>query len=198
MATGDPAGQAATLAALLTGLGLVVVIAYYVARPWLRTRDERESRRRTRSQMSLLLTAATPFQISGGLIDNDGDPSEDVPGAGSDEDASGPIMRSAPLGTRLLKWVRLPPFGVRNWSLWALPRSAVARLLAVELAAVSCTVVLSVLHPVRPRRLGFFCAIVVLGIVAAERTRGVERMRRWFSDTPHVNMSSVWTMWRPC
>ncbi|HEX3587983.1 MAG TPA: hypothetical protein VHV74_00025 [Pseudonocardiaceae bacterium] len=31
-------------------------------------------------------------------------------------------------------------------------------------------------------------------MVAAESTRGVERMRRWFSDTPHVNMSSVWTL----
>ncbi|HEY3751773.1 MAG TPA: GGDEF domain-containing protein [Pseudonocardiaceae bacterium] len=194
MATGDPAGQAGILAALLAGLGLVVVIAYYVARPWLRTRDERESRRRTRSQMSLLLTAGTPFQISDGLIDADGDPGDDVPGAGSDEDASGPIMRSAPLGTRLLKWVRSPPFGVRNWSLWALPRPAVALLLAVELTTVSCTVVLSVMHPVKPRRLEFFCAIVLLGIVAAEWTRGVERMRRWFSDTPHVNMSSVWTL----
>ncbi|MEW2507901.1 GGDEF domain-containing protein [Amycolatopsis sp. NPDC047767] len=33
-----------------------------------------------------------------------------------------------------------------------------------------------------------------LGIAAAEMTRQVERRRRRFSDTPHVNFSSVWTL----
>jgi diguanylate cyclase (GGDEF)-like protein len=32
-----------------------------------------------------------------------------------------------------------------------------------------------------------------MGILVAEITKRVERMRRRFSDTPHVNMSSVWT-----
>jgi diguanylate cyclase (GGDEF)-like protein len=71
---------------------------------------------------------------------------------------------------------------------------AVGWLLAVELAAVAATVVLSVAHPVDQERFDFFAAITVLGLVAAESTRRVERMRRWFSDTPHVNMSSVWTL----
>ncbi len=39
-----------------------------------------------------------------------------------------------------------------------------------------------------------FAIIVGLGVLAAEATRRVERMRRRFSDTPHVNMSSVWTL----
>ncbi|GAA3588420.1 GGDEF domain-containing protein [Amycolatopsis ultiminotia] len=39
------------------------------------------------------------------------------------------------------------------------------------------------------------CAIVTsLGIAAAEMARQVERRRRRFADTPHVNFSSVWTL----
>jgi diguanylate cyclase (GGDEF)-like protein len=67
-------------------------------------------------------------------------------------------------------------------------------LLVVEVAAVAVTLVLSLTHPVDRQRLEFFAAITTLGVAAAESTRGVERMRRWFSDTPHVNMSSVWTL----
>lgn len=86
---------------------------------------------------------------------------------------------------------RLTP---RNWRLWSLPRPAVAFLLAVEAAAVALAVVLSLLHPMTGRSLDYFIVIVVLGLAAAEAARGVERMRRWFADTPHVNMSSVWTL----
>ncbi|MFD1048751.1 hypothetical protein ACFQ1S_26080 [Kibdelosporangium lantanae] len=35
--------------------------------------------------------------------------------------------------------------------------------------------------------------ILGLGIVAAEVSRRVERMRRMITDAPHVNLSSVWT-----
>ena len=189
------ASQAAMLAAWLVAGGLVACAAYYVARPWLRTRDERDSSHIARSQMSLLRTTGTPSQISDGLIDADAAPDKDgMPGAGSDEDASDPIMGTTAQRTRPPKWVRSPSFTPRNWSLWTLPRPAVALLLTVECAALTCTIVLSATHQIDRRRLEFFCAIVVLGVVAAEWTRGVERMRRWFSDTPHVNMSSVWTL----
>jgi diguanylate cyclase (GGDEF)-like protein len=67
-------------------------------------------------------------------------------------------------------------------------------LLVVEVAAVVVTVLLSVRHPVTRLSLGYFGIVVALGLVAAEAARGVERMRRWFTHTPHVNMSSVWTL----
>jgi diguanylate cyclase (GGDEF)-like protein len=70
----------------------------------------------------------------------------------------------------------------------------VAYLLVVEVLAVASTVVLGVRHPVTGPNLRYFGIVVVLGLLAAEATRGVERMRRWFSSTPHVNMSSVWTL----
>lgn len=75
-----------------------------------------------------------------------------------------------------------------------MPRGAVAFLLCVEAAAVAVTVVLGVRHPATPDQLGYFGIVVALGVLAAEATRTVERMRRWFASTPHVNMSSVWTL----
>ncbi len=86
------------------------------------------------------------------------------------------------------------PWMVRRWRLWSLPRRAVAYLLAVEAVAVIATALLSVQNPVTGQNLRYFGIVVALGLLAAEATRGVERMRRWFSSTPHVNMSSVWTL----
>lgn len=83
---------------------------------------------------------------------------------------------------------------VPGWRLWSLPRPAVGFLLFVESAAVAVTIAASARYPVTARELRFFGVIAVLGVLFAEATRRVERMRRWFSHTPHVNMSSVWTL----
>jgi diguanylate cyclase (GGDEF)-like protein len=187
--------QAGLLAALVACAGIVIGLVLRVARPWSRSRDERLSQRITRSQMSLLRTRHTPFQISDCLIETDGFSDSAQPsGAGPDVDARHPIMNSPGPGTRRLKWVSSPVSAIRNWSLWSLPRPAVALLLTVELAAVVATTVLAMTHPFDRSQLAFFAAVTVLGVFAAEATRRVERMRRWFSDTPHVNMSSVWTL----
>lgn len=82
----------------------------------------------------------------------------------------------------------------QRWRLWALPRGAIAFLLLVEAASVAVTVLLSVRHPLTTQSLALFGIVVALGLVAAEAARSVERMRRWFAHTPHVNMSSVWTL----
>ncbi|HEX5402658.1 MAG TPA: GGDEF domain-containing protein [Pseudonocardiaceae bacterium] len=62
------------------------------------------------------------------------------------------------------------------------------------MAAVGVTITLSIGHPITTRSLTTFGIVVALGLMAAEAARGVERMRRWFANTPHVNMSSVWTL----
>lgn len=81
-----------------------------------------------------------------------------------------------------------------RWRLWTQPRAAVVFLLVVELIAVVAAVLASVWRPATQLSLDYFLVIVALGIGAAEAARGVERMRRWFTNTPHVNMSSVWTL----
>lgn len=184
------ATQAGILAAVLACVAVLVCVGYGVARPWLRTRDERMSLHTVRAQMSLLRTTSTPFQVSDGLIGTGTRASDGVRGAGSDEDANRPIMRAVtPRDNR--GW---SIWAMRRWALWSVPRHAIVFLLFVEVAAVLSTFVLSATQPVNRERLEFFGAIVALGIVAAESTRGIERMRRRFSDTPHVNMSSVWTL----
>jgi diguanylate cyclase (GGDEF)-like protein len=91
--------------------------------------------------------------------------------------------------------ISLPaPWTVGRWRLWSLPGRAVAYLLVVEALAVAVTAVLTLRYPVTGQNLRYFAVVVGLGLLAAEATRGVERMRRWFSSTPHVNMSSVWTL----
>lgn len=78
--------------------------------------------------------------------------------------------------------------------MWSLPRPAIGFLLFVEVGAVVATVAAGSRYPTTTRELAFFGVVVVLGVLFAEATRRVERMRRWFSHTPHVNMSSVWTL----
>lgn len=80
-----------------------------------------------------------------------------------------------------------------GWRIWTLPSRARVFLVGVEFAAVVTTVVLAVRYPVTAEAARNFAVIVGMGILVAEVTKRVERMRRRFSDTPHVNMSSVWT-----
>src|SRR4051812_10338935 len=87
---------------------------------------------------------------------------------------------------------------VRAWELWAKPRGAALFLLIVNLAAVVGTVIACVANDSLVRtNLVMTGVITGLGLVAAEMSIRVERMRRWFSNTPqspHVNLSSVWTL----
>lgn len=82
----------------------------------------------------------------------------------------------------------------RTWRLWTLPPAAVLLVLAVVAAALGLTALEWVRVPVTRQGLIYFTVIVVLGLVTGEVTNRVEWMRRQFADTPHVNMSSVWTM----
>ena len=187
------AEQAALLAFALVGLGVVIWVGARVARPWMWTRDEQ--RHVARSQMSLLRMADAPFRISDGFLDADALPGrDDLPRAGPAQDARDLIMSSPVARTRPLNWVNSPAKAIGNWNLWDLPWVAVGWLVTVEAGAVAATVALNFGHPADRSRLEFFAAITTLGVAAAESTRSVERMRRWFSDTPHVNMSSVWTL----
>lgn len=79
------------------------------------------------------------------------------------------------------------------WRIWRLPARSRVFLLGVEVAAMAVTIVLAVRYPATVGEWRNFAVIVGMGILVAELTKRVERMRRRFSDSPHVNMSSVWT-----
>jgi diguanylate cyclase (GGDEF)-like protein len=179
-------------AALLTSARSVL---WRSARPRRRTKDERAPDDLTAShQMSLLRMVRTSSQVADGRDDPDPPAGENAPAVGSNEDASGSIIGApqVPAHSHQRRSPRL--FTVRGWRLWSLPRGAVVCLLLVEAAAVASTAVFGSRYPISGHQLGYFGATVAMGLVFAEATRGVERMRRWFSNTPHVNMSSVWTL----
>ena len=83
----------------------------------------------------------------------------------------------------------------RGRRLWALPRRAAVFIVAVDVLAVGLTVLLtSVGHVPTRRAFMTFVILVGLGVLAAEITRGIERVRRRLSSTPHLDLSSVWTL----
>ncbi|MFL6145193.1 MAG: GGDEF domain-containing protein [Labedaea sp.] len=81
-----------------------------------------------------------------------------------------------------------------DWKLWTKPRPGVVFLLGVEAIAILATAWAIVLHPVTERELTNFAVLTIAGVVVAEASRQVERLRRRFSDTLHVNLSSVWIL----
>jgi diguanylate cyclase (GGDEF)-like protein len=78
--------------------------------------------------------------------------------------------------------------------LWRTRSSARVFLLGVEAAAIAVTAYLTIRYPMTEQAAVYFVVIVGLGVFCAEVTKGTERKRRRFSNTPHVNMSSVWTL----
>lgn len=84
--------------------------------------------------------------------------------------------------------------GLTGWRLWTVPRWLIAYLFLVDAVGVTLTVVWAGRTTVDRLQLETFAVLAVLGLATAEITRHVERLRRRFADTPHVNMSSVWTL----
>lgn len=82
---------------------------------------------------------------------------------------------------------------VRRWELWTLKPGLLAYVLTVEAVALGAAIALISGSHVVPGDLLMLAALVGLGLGKEELTRHVERMRRRFSDTPHQNMTSVWT-----
>jgi diguanylate cyclase (GGDEF)-like protein len=81
-----------------------------------------------------------------------------------------------------------------GWRLWTKPLPGVLFVLSVELLAAAASVWALFAHPANQHDLTIFAVIVVAGVLVAEASRQVERMRRRFSDTLHVNLSSVWQL----
>ncbi|WP_370970945.1 diguanylate cyclase [Amycolatopsis sp. cg9] len=80
----------------------------------------------------------------------------------------------------------------RHWALWRQRPRVVVYCLLTEAAAVALT-----LRPypvaVDRRTLLVLTTLLVLGVLQSEAGRRVERIRRRVSETPHINMTSVWT-----
>ena len=81
----------------------------------------------------------------------------------------------------------------RRWALWGEPARVLALILFVEAVAAGTTTFLAG-HSVVDRHAAVTLGVIVfLGVTTGELSRHVERVRRRFNDTPHVNLTSVWT-----
>ena len=80
-----------------------------------------------------------------------------------------------------------------RWAIWREPARVLVLLLLVEATTVALTVFQALRSHVEPADLATLGVIVALGLAMGEMTRHVERVRRRFNDTPHVNLTSVWT-----
>jgi len=89
----------------------------------------------------------------------------------------------------------VPRRGVARWTVWTLPVPVLAVLLVVELLAVG-TLAASIPFAVDqlPDNWALFTAVLVgAGVLSTEASLGVERMRHQSDETPHIDLSSVWT-----
>ncbi|MGH3761023.1 MFS transporter [Actinophytocola sp.] len=175
------------------GLAGVIGVLWWLAR----SRRERVAGNEPASaevshHRSLLAIAGTSSPGTDCLPDPEAVDSVGDQGSGGDANSPFTSATQPPTASEVGKQVYSMRPG--SWRLRRLPRAARAYLVVVEVAAVVATVVLAMRYPVTGRAAVLFAIIVGLGVLAAEATRRVERMRRRFSDTPHVNMSSVWTL----
>jgi diguanylate cyclase (GGDEF)-like protein len=81
----------------------------------------------------------------------------------------------------------------RGWTLWTLPRQILGYLVAVEVGAATLTVALVAGHAPSWRHLAVAATLLAAGVGQGEAGRHIERTRCRFADTPHVNLTSVWT-----
>ncbi|MGH3879839.1 MAG: MFS transporter [Actinophytocola sp.] len=81
-----------------------------------------------------------------------------------------------------------------RWALWREPPRLLVLILVVEVVAASLTGYLAVHTRITAADLVTLAVLVGLALSMGELTRHVERVRRRFNDTPHVNLTSVWTV----
>lgn len=80
-----------------------------------------------------------------------------------------------------------------RWALWQESPRLLVLIVTIELATAVLTGFLLWHSEVTATDLATLGIIVGLGLGIGELTRNVERVRRRFNDTPHVNLTSVWT-----
>ncbi|HEV7647147.1 MAG TPA: diguanylate cyclase [Actinophytocola sp.] len=80
-----------------------------------------------------------------------------------------------------------------RWALWGEPVRLLVLILLVEAVSATVTGFLAWDNEIGRADLVTLGTIIGLGLGIGELTRNVERVRRRFNDTPHVNLTSVWS-----
>jgi diguanylate cyclase (GGDEF)-like protein len=91
--------------------------------------------------------------------------------------------------------MQVPRRPMARWAVWTLPVPVLVVILAVELVAV-VTLAASIPSGIAllPHNWALVMAVLVgAGVISTEASLGVERMRHRSDETPHIDLSSVWT-----
>ncbi|MEC3977884.1 GGDEF domain-containing protein [Amycolatopsis sp. H20-H5] len=80
-----------------------------------------------------------------------------------------------------------------DWAVRVAPRGVRPFYVGVMLAAIALTVLAPGNDPVKADWVRL-AALLAIGVVQAELSRGTEQIRRWFAGVPHVNMTAVWLL----
>ena len=78
--------------------------------------------------------------------------------------------------------------------MWRTPPGYLTLIVSVTTAAASLTVIFGLHSVIRPNALVVAGVLIGLGVAETEMARKVERDRREYNDTPHVNLTAVWTV----
>jgi Diguanylate cyclase, GGDEF domain len=84
---------------------------------------------------------------------------------------------------------------ITRWAVWTLPARLLSSLLVVELLVVALLVmdVVKGGWTATHQQLWIAGLLAAAGVLHTEISLGVERVRRRTTDTPHIDLSSVWT-----
>jgi diguanylate cyclase (GGDEF)-like protein len=83
----------------------------------------------------------------------------------------------------------------RNWSLWTIPKPAIALVLVVDLLAIVGVLVAVLPEPPKSAELGRFFLLIALCVVFGEASDRSDRMRQYLgSDRAWVDTTSVWAV----
>jgi diguanylate cyclase (GGDEF)-like protein len=85
------------------------------------------------------------------------------------------------------------PWRLTRWAVWALPARVVTSILLVELTAFGLFLLDASRGSFTRPALFATLMLCVLGVAHTEIAVGLERLRRQVTDTPHGDLSSVWT-----
>jgi diguanylate cyclase (GGDEF)-like protein len=177
-------GLTGPFVAVASAGGISVLMVVVVALLWgrARPREGDEQQPDDPTQMSLLPTATSWERHSPRDPDSGGDGTGSGYGSSTSMDVAEATTQPPQRGHGA------------TWPLWSRPRPAVGYVMTICIGAVLLGVASLVTQAVTRADLLMCVVIVGLGVVAAEVSRRVERMRRMITDAPHVNLSSVWTL----
>jgi diguanylate cyclase (GGDEF)-like protein len=98
-----------------------------------------------------------------------------------------PGVTHRPVGPGRVRFVR-----PGHWALWSQPRHVIGYVVLVDLAAIAAVVTSVRWVPFTGSNLAHLLALITFAALYGEASRHIERIRRQYAGTPHIDLNSVW------